>query len=242
MLSNPLHRYPPYTNTSASTIHSPYGQNDQFGSFSHGSHYGVNQLEHHVGPSNSRGTGHISPQGHHTHRAKPSGSTGKVSGASGPVRRRISRACDQCNQLRTKCDGKHPCAHCIEFGLGCEYMREKKKRGKASRKDLAERAAAQAAAGSANQNGDVSDGKESSNSPATDEKADGFVENTRSNSMSSSGLATVHDNHLGGEASVQNFVMNNQHPPRGSLASSLASLTCCHRFKLIRKLLMIAVQ
>lgn len=29
------------------------------------------------------------------------------------VRRRISRACDQCNQLRTKCDGQQPCAHCI---------------------------------------------------------------------------------------------------------------------------------
>lgn len=33
--------------------------------------------------------------------------------ASAPVRRRISRACDQCNQLRTKCDGQQPCAHCI---------------------------------------------------------------------------------------------------------------------------------
>jgi xylanolytic transcriptional activator XlnR len=33
--------------------------------------------------------------------------------ASGPIRRRISRACDQCNQLRTKCDGKLPCQHCI---------------------------------------------------------------------------------------------------------------------------------
>jgi len=32
---------------------------------------------------------------------------------STPVRRRISRACDQCNQLRTKCDGQNPCAHCI---------------------------------------------------------------------------------------------------------------------------------
>lgn len=53
------------------------------------------------------------------------------------VRRRISRACDQCNQLRTKCDGKSPCQHCIEFGLTCEYARERKKRGKASRKDLA---------------------------------------------------------------------------------------------------------
>ena len=37
----------------------------------------------------------------------------KKTSASGPVRRRISRACDQCNQLRTKCDGQNPCAHCI---------------------------------------------------------------------------------------------------------------------------------
>lgn len=34
-------------------------------------------------------------------------------GAPGPIRRRISRACDQCNQLRTKCDGKLPCQHCV---------------------------------------------------------------------------------------------------------------------------------
>lgn len=33
--------------------------------------------------------------------------------AATPVRRRISRACDQCNQLRTKCDGQNPCAHCV---------------------------------------------------------------------------------------------------------------------------------
>lgn len=91
--------------------------------------------------------------------------------AAGPVRRRISRACDQCNQLRTKCDGKAPVSiaqnhvtstangrlvcplhrfvpagqfdscravSCqlqdstnpvTEFGLTCEYMRERKKRG-----------------------------------------------------------------------------------------------------------------
>lgn len=59
--------------------------------------------------------------------------SGRGSATSGPVRRRISRACDQCNQLRTKCDGrqryathhmsrvvcygtvltKDSCAHCI---------------------------------------------------------------------------------------------------------------------------------
>jgi hypothetical protein len=37
----------------------------------------------------------------------------KKPSTTAPVRRRISRACDQCNQLRTKCDGKAPCAHCI---------------------------------------------------------------------------------------------------------------------------------
>lgn len=37
--------------------------------------------------------------------------------SSTPVRRRISRACDQCNQLRTKCDGHSPCAHCIGSDL-----------------------------------------------------------------------------------------------------------------------------
>ncbi|KAI9757595.1 MAG: hypothetical protein M4579_003408 [Chaenotheca gracillima] len=64
------------------------------------------------------------------------GREGTGTSTSGPVRRRISRACDQCNQLRTKCDGNTPCAHCVELGLSCEYKRERKKRGKASRKDL----------------------------------------------------------------------------------------------------------
>lgn len=42
-----------------------------------------------------------------------------------PVRRRISRACDQCNQLRTKCDGKTPCAHCVgECPLFCARLPE----------------------------------------------------------------------------------------------------------------------
>ncbi|KAF2838671.1 hypothetical protein M501DRAFT_935230 [Patellaria atrata CBS 101060] len=75
--------------------------------------------------------------------------SGRANSAAGPVRRRISRACDQCNQLRTKCDGKAPCAHCVEFGLTCEYVRERKKRGKASRKDIAQQQAAQAAAAAA---------------------------------------------------------------------------------------------
>ncbi|QUC16676.1 uncharacterized protein UV8b_00917 [Ustilaginoidea virens] len=142
------------------------------------------------------------PGHHHKQRVRQLGSSGKASGTAGPVRRRISRACDQCNQLRTKCDGKHPCAHCVEYGLGCEYMREKKKRGKASRKDLAERAAAQAAAAASSLSGDISDGKESSNSPATEDRTDGLMGNARSESMSSNGLGAVHDSSLGGTASM----------------------------------------
>ncbi|KAK9324022.1 fungal-specific transcription factor domain-containing protein [Lipomyces orientalis] len=65
------------------------------------------------------------------------------------VRRRISRACDQCNQLRTKCDGKQPCLHCVEFSLQCDYIRERKKRGKASKRELAEQAAEEALAAAA---------------------------------------------------------------------------------------------
>lgn len=82
-----------------------------------------------------------------------------------PVRRRISRACDQCNQLRTKCDGKHPCAHCVEFGLTCEYARERKKRGKASRKDIAAQQAAAA----------QDDGKDNSPKSANENESDETV-------------------------------------------------------------------
>lgn len=42
---------------------------------------------------------------------------GKNQRSFAPVRRRISRACDQCNQLRTKCNGRDPCAHCVGRSL-----------------------------------------------------------------------------------------------------------------------------
>lgn len=45
-----------------------------------------------------------------------------------------------------------------EFGLGCEYIRERKKRGKASRKDLAQQAAAAAANGQKSPHGQSSEG------------------------------------------------------------------------------------
>lgn len=69
------------------------------------------------------------------HVAKDAALNGKSTKQA--VRRRISRACDQCNQLRTKCDGQQPCAHCKDSRLSCDYARARKKRGKASKKDLA---------------------------------------------------------------------------------------------------------
>lgn len=74
---------------------------------SQGPHYALQQLQQHVGVDP-----HMGRPGQSKHRQHPYGSS-RGSGASGPIRRRISRACDQCNQLRTKCDGQHPCAHCI---------------------------------------------------------------------------------------------------------------------------------
>ncbi|OBT43424.1 hypothetical protein VE00_06168 [Pseudogymnoascus sp. WSF 3629] len=120
----------------------------------HGSQYALQQLQRQIDVHQNS---HSNRDSNSKHRQHPyngvaggmlGGRSSSMNGsqASGPVRRRISRACDQCNQLRTKCDGQNPCAHCVEFNLGCEYIRERKKRGKASRKDLAQQAAAAAAA------------------------------------------------------------------------------------------------
>jgi hypothetical protein len=146
--------------------------------------------------------------------------SGRGSTTSGPVRRRISRACDQCNQLRTKCDGSkyqpaiftlilslfRRIALCAlygyviptfikrigsdsrwrlqisesnanqppEFGLTCEYVRERKKRGKASRKDIAQQQAAAAAVANGTS---APSGDSSSGSPQS--RAHGFVEDQK---------------------------------------------------------------
>ncbi|KAK8090877.1 Xylanolytic transcriptional activator xlnR [Apiospora phragmitis] len=168
MLSNPLQRFSPYhslpANTLLSNAHVPTSHLHAAGldAFGHGSQYSLQHLQQHVGMH----APHLARAPQPKHRQHPYGGPApRATGAAGPIRRRISRACDQCNQLRTKCDGQHPCAHCIgrylhqqqlqaatkfspEFGLGCEYIRERKKRGKASRKDLAQQAAAQAAVAS----------------------------------------------------------------------------------------------
>ncbi|KAH9897308.1 transcriptional activator xlnR [Xylariomycetidae sp. FL2044] len=172
MLSNPLQRFSPYSlpsNALLSGGHVPTSHLHSTGldAFGHGSQYALQHLQQHVGVH----APHLARAPQPKHRQHPyAGPTTRSTGAAGPIRRRISRACDQCNQLRTKCDGQHPCAHCIEFGLGCEYIRERKKRGKASRKDLAQQAAAAAAA--AGQGGPKSPSQNDDNSSTTDQRAD----------------------------------------------------------------------
>jgi hypothetical protein len=169
MLSNPLHRFSPYHTIPSTTLlsngHVPNGHlHAGLDTLAQGSHYALQQLQQHVGVHNP----HLARAGpQQKHRQHPYGPAARATGAAGPIRRRISRACDQCNQLRTKCDGQHPCAHCIEFGLGCEYIRERKKRGKASRKDLAQQAAAQAAA-AAQSNGKTEGGENQSSENRSD--------------------------------------------------------------------------
>ncbi|KAI0457729.1 fungal-specific transcription factor domain-containing protein [Xylaria acuta] len=171
MLSNPLQRFSPYhsipSNTILSNAHVPGSHLHAAGleTFGHGPQYALQHLQQHVGIH----APHLTRVPQQKHRQHPYGGPGtRATGSSGPIRRRISRACDQCNQLRTKCDGQHPCAHCIEFGLGCEYIRERKKRGKASRKDLAQQAAAQAAA-AAGQSGQKSPEHNDENGSSTTE-------------------------------------------------------------------------
>ncbi|KAF2875422.1 fungal-specific transcription factor domain-containing protein [Massariosphaeria phaeospora] len=53
--------------------------------------------------------------------------------ASAPIKRRVSRACDHCHRMRTRCNGQSPCSRCIELEYVCQYNREKKRRGKVPR-------------------------------------------------------------------------------------------------------------
>lgn len=116
MLSNPLQRFSPYhsipSNTILSNAHVSGGHLHAAGleTFGHGPQYALQHLQQHVGIH----APHLTRAPQQKHRQHPYGGPGtRATGSSGPIRRRISRACDQCNQLRTKCDGQHPCAHCI---------------------------------------------------------------------------------------------------------------------------------
>lgn len=120
MLSNPLRRYSPYFNSSSGqdaniSTPQPYASTYKIDSFGHGSSYSFHQPQQQLDPSTPQSVGpNLQPKRPLEKGEQTSGANQKLSGvAAAPVRRRISRACDQCNQLRTKCDGQHPCAHCI---------------------------------------------------------------------------------------------------------------------------------
>lgn len=81
--------------------------------------------------------------------------------SDGKPRKRTSRACDQCNQLRTKCDGLQPCAHCLSLNLDCVYLRIPQKRGKASQTYLESNKKAKEKAQTSNKTRDAT------NNPAT---------------------------------------------------------------------------
>lgn len=160
MMSNPTSHYkssyPHPDSNLASQDRNGYGmQLAGLDALAEGSQYALDRLQrtsvsnnHYVNlnrSSNPQRSHSFSLEDELLHRQRSNSTTDgpRVRKSNNPVRRRISRACDQCNQLRTKCDGKAPCQHCVDFNLTCEYARERKKRGKASKKDLA---AAQSAA------------------------------------------------------------------------------------------------
>lgn len=121
MLSNPLHRFSAYnalpSNNGYSNGHLPSNHmHTGLHTLADGSQYALQQLQQHVDHQNGQ-VHRIQNQKHRQHPYGP-GPTGRSSSSSGPIRRRISRACDQCNQLRTKCDGQSPCAHCVGKKLG----------------------------------------------------------------------------------------------------------------------------
>ena len=151
MLSTNLHQYPSaFSHLPAPNVADRQHQHHHLPSqhiasspldtLAHTSQYAALQFHqnHHVLPNGKAiakpnrltyATGPIAPR---SQRDMLHERSGRSSATSGPVRRRISRACDQCNQLRTKyvtstqasctkrlltrtirCDGRQSCAHCI---------------------------------------------------------------------------------------------------------------------------------
>lgn len=136
-MAGPMHSYTqPYTNvpptplqTHRHSLNSPHMSAPGLDTLAESSHYALHQLQHPSISSRQMLPSSLSPvktrydpytRDQHgaiaTFQRRESGTEhrGAIKKTStAPVRRRISRACDQCNHLRTKCDGKVPCAHCV---------------------------------------------------------------------------------------------------------------------------------
>lgn len=40
--------------------------------------------------------------------------------------RRVKRACIDCREQKTKCNGHHPCSRCVGLGIACVFVEGKK--------------------------------------------------------------------------------------------------------------------
>lgn len=49
-------------------------------------------------------------------------------------RQRVTKACDHCNQIRTKCDGVSPCSRCIAYQVACTFDRKSRRNGRKRRR------------------------------------------------------------------------------------------------------------
>jgi hypothetical protein len=74
--------------------------------------YGLQQMQQSMHTYQNSGVHH---KGHNSkHRHHPYHETRAINvNDSSRIRRRVTLACDQCNQQRTKCDGHSPCARCF---------------------------------------------------------------------------------------------------------------------------------
>ena len=127
MLSNPLHRFSAYnalpSNGMMSNGHLPSNHmHSGLHTLADGSQYALQQLQQHVDVHQNGQVHRGHNNKHRQHPYGPGPGNGRSASTSGPIRRRISRACDQCNQLRTKCDGQAPCAHCVGKSPTAEYF------------------------------------------------------------------------------------------------------------------------
>lgn len=86
----------------------------------------------------------------------------------------------------------------LEFDLRCEYLRERKKRGKPSRKVLAERAAAEEATSASSPSGAKLDDEDLSDSTTFNTSVNECSQSHRSDSMSSGGPALLPNDCAGG--------------------------------------------
>ncbi|KAK0387297.1 hypothetical protein NLU13_5610 [Sarocladium strictum] len=59
---------------------------------------------------------------------------GAAATGSQKERQRVTKACDHCNQIRTKCDGVSPCSRCIAYQVACTFDRKSRRNGRKKRR------------------------------------------------------------------------------------------------------------